>query len=270
MGLNLNRPLPPLMIDANARSLLMRPDLAEAALEGIVPARAYRPTVALQAKAAVADVQDEKGNRISQLLFGEAFDALTRDGDRQWGRSRRDGVVGWVDAAALQQGVTVPTHRVANPGGVLPFNALVDPSRDAVGDVSLMPLGEFAPDMAGVAESLIGLPHALGGRSEAGIDCAGLVQACLIACGRAAPRYTDGQADLGRSVDAGDLRRGDLVLWLHPEGGPGWTGHSAIAVDATTLIHASGSQGTVCRQSLRHADTNQRAEGFDALIIKRL
>ena len=258
------------MIDVETRALLMRPDLAEAALEGLVSARAYRPTEAMQATVPVADVQDDDGNRISQLLFGEAFDVLTREGDRHWGRCRRDGVVGWVADDALRPGVSMPTHRVASPGGVLPFNALVDPSQDAAGDVALMPLGEFAPDLVAVAETMIGLPHALGGRTEAGMDCAAMVQACLIACGRAGPRYSDGQAELGRAVAAADLQRGDLVLWLHPKGGPGWTGHSAIALDADTLVHASGRAGTVCRQSLDEADTNQRAEGFDALISRRL
>lgn len=258
------------MIDVETRALLMRPDLAEAALEGVVSARAYRPTEAMQATVPVADVQDDDGNRISQLLFGEAFDVLTREGDRHWGRCRRDGVVGWLADTALGAGVAVPTHRVASPGGVLPFNALVDPSQDAVGDVALMPLGQFETDLAAVAETLTGLPHALGGRTAAGMDCAAMVQACLMACGRAAPRYTDGQAELGRAVAARDLQRGDLVLWLHPTGGPGWTGHSAIALDSDTLVHASGRAGTVCRQSLDEADTNQRAEGFDALTVRRL
>lgn len=258
------------MIDVETRALLMRPDLAEAALEGLVPARAYRPTEAMQGGVAVTDVLDDDGQRISQLLFGEAFDVLIREGGRHWGRCRRDGVVGWVAADALRSGVAVPTHRVASPGGVLPFNALVDPSRDGMGDVALTPLGQFEADLATVAERLVGLPHALGGRSEEGMDCAAMVQACLIACGRAAPRYTDGQAELGQAVAADNLQRGDLVLWRHPTGGPGWTGHSAIGLDADTVIHASGREGAVCRQPLAEVDTNQRAEGFDAPIFRRL
>lgn len=258
------------MIDVDTRTLLMRPDLAEAALEGVVSARAYRPTEAFRTAAAVADVHDDDGNRISQLLSGEAFDSLVVEQDRCWGRCRRDGVVGWVARAALRPGVTGPTHRVAGPGGVLPFNALVDPSRDGVGDVALMPVGQFEDDLATVAETLLGLPHALGGRSEQGMDCAAMVQACLIACGRAAPRYADGQAELGRALAAEDLQRGDLVLWLHATGGPGWTGHSAIALGPDAVIHASGREGRVLVQALDEADTNQRAEGFDALIIRRL
>ena len=258
------------MIHAEPSALLIRPDLAEAAVEGLVRAKAYRPTEAFRTSGPVADILDEDGNRISQLLFGEAFDSLLVEQGRHWGRSRRDGVIGWIAEADLTPGDLMPSHRVATPGGVLPFNSLVDPARDAAGDVPLMPLGEFATDLATVAEALIDVPHSLGGRTEAGMDCAAMVQACLMACGRAAPRYTEGQAELGRAVARDDIRRGDLILWRHAEGGPGWTGHSAIALDATTLIHASGRVGSVCRQSIDEADTNQRAEGFDALIIRRV
>ena len=258
------------MIDVEPRALLMRPDLAEAALEGLVSARAYRPTEAMQAVVPQADVLDDDGNRISQLLFGEAFDVLIREGDRHWGRCRRDGVVGWVAEDALRSGVRVPTHRVASPGGVLPFNALVDPSRDAVGDVALMPLGEFEPDLVAVAETFLGVPYAAGGRTESGTDCSGLVQACLIAGGRAAPRNADAQAELGEAVDRTDLRRGDIVVWPYTRGDRGWTGHSAIALGPDAVIHAVGTEGRVLVQALAAADTNQRAEGFDALIIRRL
>lgn len=258
------------MIHAQPPALLIRPDLAEAAVEGLVPARAYRATEAFRTAGPCADILDDDGSRISQLLYGEAFDSLLIERGRHWGRSRRDGIIGWIAAEALTPASGMPTHRVAAPGGVLPLNSLVDPMRDAVGDVPLMPLGEFAPDLATVAEALMDIPHSPGGRTDAGMDCAALVQACLMACGRAAPRYTDGQAGLGQAVERGDLRRGDLVLWVHPTGGPGWTGHSAMATDRDTLIHSSGRMGSVCRQPLDEADTNQRAEGFDAPIFRRI
>ena len=258
------------MIHAEPSALLIRPDLAEAAVEGLLRAKAYRATEVFRTSGPVADILDDDGHRISQLLFGEAFDSLLVESGRHWGRSRRDGVIGWIAEADLTAGIGTPSHRVAAPGGVLPFNSLVDPTRDAAGDVVLMPLGEFAADLAAVAESMIDVPHSLGGRTEDGMDCAALVQACLMACGRAAPRHTEGQAELGRAVARDDVQRGDLILWRHAEGGPGWTGHSAIALDAATVIHASGRAGSVCRQSLDEADTNQRAEGFDALIIRRL
>ncbi|MBX9575080.1 MAG: C40 family peptidase [Caulobacteraceae bacterium] len=224
----------------------------------------------MQAAAAVSDLWDDEGHRISQLLFGEAFDLLDRQGDRVWGQSRRDGVVGWTAASALIEAGGTPSHRVASMGGALPFNALVDPARDAVGDSALAPLGEFEPGLADVAERLLGTPHALGGRSDRETDCAGLVQTCLIACGRAAPRWSDGQAEIGRAVGLADMRRGDLVVWPHSTGGPGWSGHSAVIASPGALIHASGRAGSVVIEALSDVDARQRAEGFGAPIFRRV
>jgi hypothetical protein len=252
------------------RFLPARPHLAAAALEGIVRAPAYRATEPMRGAAAVADLLDDDGNLISQLLHGEAFDVLAHDGARAWGQCRRDGVVGWIAADALTAGAGTPTHRVASVGGRLPLNAVIDSGRDPVGDVPLMPIGEFERDLPTVAARLLGRPHRLGGRSDGGTDCAGLVQTCLIACGRAAPRYADGQAELGRAITQGDLRRGDLVVWLHSKGGPGWSGHAAVAVDAATVIHASGRAGSVVIEPIAEVDAHQRAEGFGAPAFRRI
>jgi cell wall-associated NlpC family hydrolase len=262
--------LPQDLTRPDPRFLLARPHFAAQALEGIVRAREYRAAEAAWASVSVSDVRDEDGNRISQLLFGEAFDVLERDGDRAWGACRRDGVVGWIAASALTAGVRAPTHRVASIGGALPLNAMVDASRDTVGDVALMPIGEFAPDLVSVAESLLGVAHAPGARSDRETDCAGLVQTCLIACGRAAPRWSDGQAELGHGVSPADLARGDLIIWPHSEGGPGWSGHSALALDAARLIHASGRAGAVVIESVADVDARQRAEGFGAPVFRRI
>ncbi len=257
----------------DARHWLARPDLAELALEGRVPARAYAPTRALFGIVPVAEVFDGHGPaaaRISQLLFGEIFDVLDEAGSRLWGRCRRDGVVGWIDADAAAGGAHVPTHRVASIGGVLPLNALVDPARDAVGDVTLMPIGQFEPDLAVTAQRMLGTPHAPGGRSDRDTDCAGLVQACLIACGRAAPRLADEQAELGRAVEADQVASDDLAIWTHPVGGPGWTGHAAILLDGETVIHASGAAGRVVIECLGAVDARMRQDGFDAPRFRRL
>lgn len=255
------------------RHWLARPDLAELALEGRVAARAYAPTRALFGTVPVADVFDGPGSaaaRISQLLFGEMFDVLEEAGDRLWGRCRRDGTVGWIAADAVAGGVRAPTHRVASIGGVLPLNALVDPAADAVGDVTLMPIGQFEPDLASTAQRMLGTPHAPGGRSDRQTDCAGLVQACLIACGRAAPRQADEQAELGRAVGADEAAADDLAIWTHPAGGPGWTGHSAILLDGETVIHASGAAGVVVIEGLGAVDARMRADGFAAPRLRRL
>lgn len=247
------------------RFTLARPDLAEQALEGLIAADRYAAAEPMHGVAPVSDLFDDiGGERIDQLLAGERFDVLeVRDG-WAWGQARRDGVVGWVRLDALGAAAPLASHRIARVSADLPFNALtVSAQADSA------PIGEFEPDLASVAEVFVGVPHALGARSSLQTDCSGLVQQALYACGRAGPRWSDGQAELGEAVV--DRRRGDLIIWLRPAGGEGpWTGHSAIALDAERLIHASGHHGAVVVEAFADADARLRAEGLSAPVIRRL
>lgn len=247
------------------RTTLARPDLAEQALEGVVRAAAYRATRAMRCTAPVADIRDAAGTRIDQLVFGEAFDILDADGDRLWGRARRDGVVGWVARADLAEGAPLARRRVAAVDAALPLNALVLEGEDP----SFQPVGAFETDPVAVAERLLGVPHVPGGRSSRGTDCAGLVQQALYACGHAAPRYPDQQVDLGAAVARAQARRGDLVIWLHDDMGP-WNGHSAILLDADRVLHATGHHGAVVIEALAEAEARYAAEGFKAPVFRRL
>lgn len=258
----------------DSRSALIRPALAEQALEGLVPASAYRPLTAWRGLRPACDVfaaPEPDAPRISQLLFGEAFDVLDGAHRRLWGRCRRDGVTGWISEADLEpvpsSGAPLASHRVAAPDGALPLNALV--VEPGLGLGTLAPIGEFATDPVAVAESLIGVRHAPGGRSSFETDCAGLVQQALLACGRAGPRYADQQAELGVAVARDQARRGDLAIWLHPRGGPGWTGHSALMLDQDHVIHASGAHGAVVVEPFGPADARCRADGFSPPLFRR-
>ena len=90
---------------------------------------------------------------------------------------------------------------------------------------------EFVPDPVAVAERFVGAPYLWGGRESLGLDCSGLVQQALFACGHACPRDSDQQQALGRAVDGGALQRGDLVFWK---------GHVGLMVDGERLLHANG------------------------------
>ncbi len=254
------------------RTTLARPDLAEQALEGVVRAAAYRPVRPMRAAVPLADIHadaDPASERIDQLIYGEVFDVLDQKGDRLWGRARRDGLVGWISASALQPGVRLPTHRVAAVASALPLNALVAGPSD-VSDADLAPVGAFESDPVAVAERLLGVPHSLGARSSTATDCSGLIQQALYACGRAGPRHADQQADLGEPVDRSDARRGDLVVWLAPPGDHSWTGHSAFMLDGERVIHATGHHGAVVIESFAEADARYRADGFEAPLFRRL
>ena len=249
------------------RLTLARPDLAEQALEGLVRADAYRAARPMRCTAPVADIHRDRAGAepVDELIFGEAFDVLEVHGDRVWGQARRDGVVGWIDRAALAEGAPLPGARVAAVNAALPLNALVAEPRGE----DLEPIGTFEADPVAVAERLLGVPHRPGARSSRATDCAGLVQQALYACGRPAPRYPDQQAELGEPVDRAAARRGDLVVWLHPGEAP-WNGHSAFLMDGRQVLHATAWHGKVVVEPLSEAEARYAAEGFSAPLFRRL
>ena len=219
-------------------------DLADQRLEGLWRAPGYRPARPMQVTTPVLDLFDAEGRRQSQLLFGETLEVLVIEGERAFGRCARDGYVGWVDAASLSTDLVAPTHRVSAASSDLPLNALVRP--DANSDLEgLSDLLTFDNDPAAEAERFLGESYAWGGRTRGGIDCSGLVQAALFACGLGCPRDADMQArELGR--DAADApRRNDLACW---------EGHIGLMLDNERLIHADGQAGAVVVMTLAEVE----------------
>lgn len=242
----------------DSRVTLARPDIAARALEGVVAASAYvdpQVQTAIVPAAALRRAPDLGAEQLDQLLFGEMFDVLDERDGFAWGQSRRDGYVGFVESAALAPAGGLPTHRVAairtyafaEPSiktrafGPYSINALVRiEAREgrfakAAGtgwfiEDHLTPVGLFEDDAVAVAERFLGAPYLWGGRESLGLDCSGLTQQALLACGIAYPRDTDQQERLGQPLAAEALRRGDLVFWK---------GHVAMMLDAERIIHAN-------------------------------
>lgn len=240
------------------RVTALSPDVASRALEGIVPAPAYvdpRPmTVAVPAAGIHAEA-DLKSEQQDQLLFGETFEVLSEAGGFAWGQARRDGYVGHVRLTALAAPTEPASHRVvairtyafAEPSikalasGPFSLNALVTEEAREGRFVKargggwfvtehLAPIGRFETDPVAVALKFQGAAYLWGGRESQGIDCSGLVQQALLACGRACPRDTDQQQHMGHAIEPDDLARGDLVFWR---------GHVAMMADATHIVHAN-------------------------------
>ena len=236
-----------------------RDGIAARSLEGVLEAEVYLDPKAMGCMApatAIRAAADANSEQMDQILFGERFEVLEEEGAWVFGQAARDGYVGFVEAAALAPAGAMPTHRVS----ALRTYAFADASikSRAIGPYSinslvkveavegklarvagagwmtaahLCPIGEFEEDWAAVAERFVGAPYLWGGRESLGLDCSGLIQQALFACGRACPRDTDQQQAVGLAIEAKDFGRGDLVFWK---------GHVAMGVGEGRIVHANG------------------------------
>ena len=208
------------------------------------------------------------GARDRQLVMGDAFLVIDREGYRAFGMALKDGYCGWVHDAALCPPTKV-THFVAVLGshmypeprvqaettGSLTLGtrlrvsgqqgAFAETPHGFVPVAHLRRLGDWHSDPAEVAGVFLGVPYLWGGNSRDGLDCSGLVQSAMLACGRTCPGDSDLQQRTGEPLDGSEpLQRGDLVFWQ---------GHVAMMLDAGTLIHANGHHMAVVAESLREA-----------------
>jgi cell wall-associated NlpC family hydrolase len=225
----------------------------------------------------------------TEALKGERVTVYdTNDEGWAWGQLAGDGYVGWLPSAALGAPGPPPTHKVTAlrtfvfpdpsiktpPLEALPFSATLNviriedrmaitPSRGHVPAAHLAPVSEKERDFVAVAERFVGAPYLWGGKTMLGLDCSGLVQIALSACGVTCPRDSDlqertfGQA-VGRGAGALTLRRGSLLFWR---------GHVAIARDPGTLVHASAFHMAVVIEPAAEAIARIRDMGSEITSV---
>jgi cell wall-associated NlpC family hydrolase len=204
-----------------------------------------------------------------------------------WGQLEADGYVGWLPAAALVAPGPPPTHRVAAlrtlvfpgpsiklpPLDSLPLGARLAIAReqDAFAVTSsggfvpkghLVPVAHAEPDFVTVAERFLGVPYLWGGKSNLGLDCSGLVQIALTACGIECPRDSDMQeVGLGKPANLAGLQHGDLIFWK---------GHVAIARGRNSMIHANAFHMSVAVEPVAEALARIGAAGSQVTSVRRL
>jgi len=232
--------------------------VAHLSLRGQVQAERFVPGETARISVPLADLLARPdGARNRQLLQGDAVLVLDRTDRHAFVQATKDGYCGWLDLGAI--GPDMPmTHRVIAPAthlyatpsikrrdiGLLSFGSLLairaQDGRFAethdgsfVTQIHLAPVARPLTDPASVAEKFLGTPYLWGGNSRQGIDCSGLVQAALLACGIACPGDSDLQfGALGRPLTAAESPgRNDLYFWK---------GHVALALDEHRIIHANG------------------------------
>jgi len=267
-----------------------RPDLAAKHLEGKVSAARFtrgEEREVIDAQAPVREAPSPDAPLMTEALMGERVTVYEfNDEGWAWGQLADDGYVGWLPANALLAPRETPTHKVAAlrtlafPGPSIKLPPVVMPplgaklavtreqDRFAVSPIGYLPATHLAQlarqesDFVAVAERFLGTPYLWGGKTNHGLDCSGLVQVSLNACGIPCPRDSDMQERaLGSPVAAASLRRGDLVFWK---------GHVAIVRDETTLLHANAFCMGVAMERIDAAIARISAAGSEVTSVKRL
>ncbi len=272
-----------------------RADVAAKHLEGKVKAARFVEGRAMEVVAPQAPLRREPrldAPLDTEALKGERVTVYDANAEGwAWGQLAGDNYVGWLPSGALAVPGPAPTHRVAAlrtlvfpgpsirlpPIEALPFGAALNigridnrlatmPSGGYVPAVHLAPIGDNERDFVAVAERFVGAPYLWGGKTAFGLDCSGLVQIALSACGLPCPRDSDMQERaLGSALDhkaaSFKLQRGDLIFWA---------GHVAIARDRDSLVHANAFHMAVVVEPVGEAIARIRDTGSEIAGVRRI
>ena len=268
-----------------------RADLAAKHLEGKVSAARYvegRLCEVIEPQAPLRRAPRPDAPLDTEALKGERVTIYDANGEGwAWGQLAADGYVGWLPDNALAPAGAAPTHKVTAlrtlvfPGPSIklpPLEALPLGARVAIARIedrmavtpsgAYMPATHIAPldqnemDFVAVAERFLGAPYLWGGKTALGLDCSGLVQVALTACGVSCPRDSDMQeAALGTAVSDDPPKRGDLIFWK---------GHVAIVRDRDSLLHANAFHMAVAIEPIVDAIARISSGGSEVSSVRRL
>ncbi|MEZ7812332.1 MAG: cell wall-associated NlpC family hydrolase [Paracoccaceae bacterium] len=259
--------------------------VAHSSLLGQIDAPCFSDGQEMQICASVVDLWDRPaGARQRQLLFGDSFLVLDQKGHHAFGQSQKDDYCGYIDTKALSS-PSPQTHWVASPAShlysapkiqahelmrlnmgarvqvIAEGESFFETPQGYVPKHHVRALGNWHADPVAVAQIFLGTPYLWGGNTRNGLDCSGLVQTALLACGISCPADSDLQQSLGKSfAEKTPLKRGDLLFWK---------GHVAMVVNADVILHATGSFMAVAVENAKTAPARILAAGDGHIIARR-
>jgi len=237
-----------------------RDDIADIGLKNKIRAKEFvsaekyqvaRGLVPLYGKA------DETSQQTSQLLYGEYFNVFELSGNWAWGQTLKDDYVGYCPLSDLTPDLLTTTHYVSALSSHIylepdiksrPVDIVHMMSEVTVIDEKqtngFMPLADgnwiyathiakdFGTDPVSEALKFLYTPYLWGGRSNAGIDCSGLIQIAYASIGVNVPRDADLQEKfIGTPLKEDQITgHGDIAFF---------PGHVGIMLDDMHLLHAN-------------------------------
>jgi len=235
----------------------------------------------------VADLRDApEGKRDRQIIYGEDFRVVEMRDGWAYGCAQKDGYAGYLHAVDLVE-KRKPTHFVsARSSHIYPepdfkseeiaplsfgSRLVIVAEGDRFAELSsgkfiprphIAPIDQLFDDPIEAAERFMGVPYLWGGNSIWGLDCSGLVQMALLACGVDCPGDADmQQASIGVAIgDNGKPQRGDLFFWK---------GHVGLIRDENTLLHANAHHMAVVDEPLDQAIERIMAQGDGPVTGRR-
>lgn len=241
------------------------PEHVELALAGDIASVRFvepRSLVCTAPRVMLRAAADAEAPAVSELLLGETFEIVDTKAGFALGRCSQDRYIGWAPFDALALPAAAPKHRVtarqaplfaaasikAAVLADLPHGAQLSGELD--GDFLALAGGGFvhrrhveAPPASRFAAAALfmGAPYLWGGRTLAGVDCSGLVQAALAAEGIALRRDSDLQLEQGEPVKFAARAAGDLVFF---------PGHVGLLLENDLLCHANAHWMAVVTEPL--------------------
>ncbi len=276
------------------RSTPARPDLAAEHLRDKVAAERYavgQDYHVIESAAPVRKDPRPDAALLTEALYGEAVIVYEEREGWVWAQLSQDGYVGYLPLQCLSPAIGEPSHQVSvlrtyiypkpdiksPPWDLISLNSRLCITRELddftqlssggfIYTAHISPIGDYVTDFVAVAEKFAGTPYLWGGKRSLGLDCSGLLQVALQACGISALRDSDMlQEQLGAEIplaaEFSGLRRGDLIFWQ---------GHCGIMCDAINLLHSNGHHMATVIEPLAEARDRISSLYGEITMIKRL